>query len=287
MSNHEDAVFVRNFSLVLVGLAIVGILAFILAKVVNRNYQETLSPNEMVTERIAPMGQVNTSGDTIAMESNAPAATEAAAAADAPVAAADLGKSTYDSVCFACHAQGIAGAPKFADAAAWADRLAKGRDTNVTNAINGFTGSAGLMPAKGGNPALSDEAVTAAVDYMLEAAGGEAAPAAEPAAEAAAPAAEESAAAEETTTAAADGRGKEVYDAACFVCHTPGAAGAPKNGDVAAWAPRIEKGNETLYHNAINGYMGSNGMMPPKGGRPDFSDDDVKAAVDYMVSQSQ
>ncbi|MGB1884158.1 MAG: c-type cytochrome [Gammaproteobacteria bacterium] len=282
MSNHDDAVFVRNFSLVLVGLAIVGILAFILAKVVNRNFEASQSPNEMVQSRIAPMGQVNTSGETMAMESTA--AVSAPTAEAAPVAAGDLGKSTYNSVCFACHAQGIAGAPKYGDATAWADRLAKGRDTNVANAINGFTGSAGLMPAKGGNPALSDEAVAAAVDYMLEAAGGEAAPTAEPAA--AAPSAD--AAVEEAAATTADsGRGKEVYDAACFVCHTPGAAGAPKLGDGTAWGPRIEKGVDALYNNSINGFMGSNGMMPPKGGRPDFSDEDVKAAVDFMVSEAQ
>tara|TARA_Y100001934_G_scaffold256618_1_gene324814 strand:- start:82 stop:921 length:840 start_codon:yes stop_codon:yes gene_type:complete len=279
MSNHDDAVFVRNFSLVLVGLAVVGILAFILAKVVNRNFEASQSPNEMVQSRIAPMGQVNTSGETMAMESTA--AVSAPTAEAVPVAAGDLGKSTYGSVCFACHAQGIAGAPKYGDATAWADRLAKGRDTNVANAINGFTGSAGLMPAKGGNPALSDEAVAAAVDYMLEAAGGEAAPstAAEPSADAALE--------EAAPTTADSGRGKEVYDAACFVCHTPGAAGAPKLGDGTAWGPRVEKGVDALYNNSINGFMGSNGMMPPKGGRPDFSDEDVKAAVDFMVSEAQ
>ena len=88
------------------------------------------------------------------------------------------------------------------------------------------------------------------------------------------------------TADAGSARGKEVYDAACYVCHTPGAANAPKLGDKGAWAARIEKGNETLYNNAINGFMGT-GLMPPKGGRPDFSDDDVKAAVDYMVAGSK
>ena len=49
---------------------------------------------------------------------------------------------------------------------------------------------------------------------------------------------------------------------------------------------RIEKGIEALYKNSIDGYMGDFGMMPPKGGRPDFSDEDVKAAVNYMVSNA-
>ena len=71
------------------------------------------------------------------------------------------------------------------------------------------------------------------------------------------------------------------------MCHTPGAAGAPKLGDAAAWGPRVAQGNDVLYDHAINGYMGQAGMMPPKGGRPDIADDDVKAAVDYMVNNSK
>jgi len=91
-----------------------------------------------------------------------------------------------------------------------------------------------------------------------------------------------------TASLLADGvKGKEVFDAACYVCHTPGAGGSPKLGDAAAWRPRVSKGIESLYHNAINGYMGKLTYMPPKGGRPDFSEEEVKAAVDYMVSRSK
>jgi len=191
--------------------------------------------------------------------------------------------------------------------AAWEPRLEQGVATLYDHAINGYTGSAGMMPARGGNPTLSDAEVQAAVDYMLAAVGGgtpAAAPAVEeppavPAQEVPAetptdvPAADatdvgDAADTGDTATPVADtGRGKEVYDAACFVCHTPGAAGAPKLGDVTAWGPRLEKGLEVLYHSSINGFMGTAGMMPPKGGRPDFSDDDVKAAVDYMVSNAR
>lgn len=77
--------------------------------------------------------------------------------------------------------------------------------------------------------------------------------------------------------------GDEIYNAKCVACHNTGAAGAPKIADVAAWAPRIEKGVETLYTNAINGING----MPPKGLCGDCSDDDIKATVDYILSQSQ
>lgn len=81
--------------------------------------------------------------------------------------------------------------------------------------------------------------------------------------------------------------GKAVYEQACFACHGTGAAGAPKMGDAAAWAPRIGKGVETLYTHAIDGFTGETGVMPPKGGRADLSDAQVKAAVDYMLSQSK
>lgn len=78
------------------------------------------------------------------------------------------GEEAYSS-CAACHGSGVAGAPKFALKSAWTDRIAKGSETLYNNAINGFQGSAGYMPAKGGNTALSDESVKAAVDYMLNA----------------------------------------------------------------------------------------------------------------------
>lgn len=84
----------------------------------------------------------------------------------------------------------------------------------------------------------------------------------------------------------AAGKGKTTYDAACFVCHAQGIAKAPKFGDKAAWKDRITQSMETLYEHAIKGYQGKDGgIMPPKGGRADLSDEDVKAAVDYMVSK--
>jgi cytochrome c5 len=76
---------------------------------------------------------------------------------------------------------------------------------------------------------------------------------------------------------------KTIYTASCAACHASGAAGAPKLGDKAAWAPRIKGGNDGLYNSAING----KNAMPPKGGNASLSDADVKAVVDYMVSQSK
>lgn len=81
--------------------------------------------------------------------------------------------------------------------------------------------------------------------------------------------------------------GKAVYDQGCMACHAQGVAGAPKFGDAEAWTNRIAEGKETLYEHAINGFQGEAGMMPPKGGFTNFSDDEVKAAVDYMVENAK
>jgi cytochrome c5 len=75
-------------------------------------------------------------------------------------------KGVYEKVCAVCHAAGIAGAPKFGDKVAWAPRIATGLDTLHTSAIKGKN----AMPPKGGNFALPDADVTAAVDYMVAAA---------------------------------------------------------------------------------------------------------------------
>lgn len=76
--------------------------------------------------------------------------------------------------------------------------------------------------------------------------------------------------------------GKSVYESTCSACHSVGAAGAPKFGDKAAWAPRIKVGLESLYQSALNG----KNVMPPRGGNSKLSDAEVKAAVDYMVSKA-
>lgn len=86
-----------------------------------------------------------------------------------PMAAGDvpLGEKIYRQACRSCHDQGVAGAPKTGDQAAWVERIAKGMKTLVSNSVNGFAGEAGMMPAKGGDPSLSAEEVEAAVEYMV------------------------------------------------------------------------------------------------------------------------
>ena len=110
------------------------------------------------------------------------------------------------------------------------------------------------------------------------------APAAEPAA--AAPAASEAPAAAPAAPVADSGAGKSAYGKTCAMCHAAGVAGAPKPGDKADWRPRIAQGKDTLYKHALEGFTGAKGMMPARGGNANMSDDDVKAAVDYMVGLS-
>ena len=113
-----------------------------------------------------------------------------------------------------------------------------------------------------------------------------AAPAAPAPAEAPPPAAPAAAPAVAPVAAADNAAGKSVYNKTCALCHGAGVAGAPKVGDKADWGPRIAQGKDTLYKHAIEGFTGAKGMMPARGGGASLSDDDVKAAVDFMADQS-
>ena len=104
---------------------------------------------------------------------------------------------------------------------------------------------------------------------------------------ASAPAMPEAAAPGVEPVAVANDLGKKVYGNACSMCHAVGAAGAPKPGDQADWAPRIAQGMDVLYQHSIEGYTGAKGVMPARGGSATLSDDEVKASVDFMVAQSK
>lgn len=77
--------------------------------------------------------------------------------------------------------------------------------------------------------------------------------------------------------------GDEVYSTACAACHASGVLSAPKFGSAEDWAPRIAKGNDTLYSNAINGFN----AMPAKGGNSSLSDEEVIAAIEHMIASTQ
>lgn len=133
-------------------------------------------------------------------------------------------------------------------------------------------------------PAMPETAPAEAPAAMEETAPVEATPAPESAAPDAAPAEPAVAPESAAPTVQSTAMGKKVYEGLCFSCHAAGIAGAPKAGDKAAWAPRIAQGMDTLYAHSITGFQGQGGVMPPKGGNPGLSDDEVKAAVDHMLS---
>lgn len=200
------------------------------------------------------------------------------------------GEAVYTAICAACHTSGAAGSPKLGDTGAWSARISQGYSTLVANATKGIR----AMPAKGGNPDLDDVEVARAVVYMANKAGASfkepevkavgAAPAAEAAA---APVAVASAAAPVAAAAVSTAdAGKKLYEASCQACHGAGVAGAPKFGDKAAWAERIKQGIATMQTHAIKGFQGKAGMMPAKGGSS-ASDDEVKAAVEYMAAAAK
>ena len=115
----------------------------------------------------APVAVASTSAaPAVASASAAPVA---AAAAPAAAAGNADGKKIFESTCTVCHGAGIAGAPKVGDKAAWAPRIAQGINVLYAHAIGGLTGKGGVMPPKGGNLALSDPDVKAAVDFMVAA----------------------------------------------------------------------------------------------------------------------
>ncbi len=157
--------FAKNVLIISVVSAVLTLFIYILVahhrdtpNRVRQDRNALLGAGSGVAEQTKPVGQIN-----VASTETLRAPVQVAAAAPVKV----NGQQVYQSACVACHGAGIAGAPKLGDASQWAKRIAKGLDTLYASAINGVQGSAGVMPAKGGNPALSDAEVKAAVDYMV------------------------------------------------------------------------------------------------------------------------
>ena len=208
------------------------------------------------------------------------------------------GDQIFNKICIQCHAADsiVPNAPKFENKGDWAPRIAQGFDTLFQHALNGFN----AMPAKGGAADLTDQELKRVITYMANKAGGtfpdpdaaapadaaasgeaDSAPAVEGAAPADAPKAD-AAKAEDKGAAAGGADGKKVYEASCQACHGGAVPGVPHVGKKEDWAPRIKQGKDTLHKHAIEGFN----AMPAKGGNGSLSDDEVKAAVDYMANQS-
>jgi cytochrome c5 len=201
--------------------------------------------DKAVSERIKSFGK------SVAVDPNAPKVER-------------TGEQVYTEVCSGCHGSGALGSPKFKDAGAWGKRNGQGYNTLLDHAIKGFN----KMPARGGDPDLTDMEVARGMVHMTNAAGANfvAAPKKDP-----------------EPSAADLARGKAVYAANCASCHDTGVTGAQKLTDAKAWTGLVKGGKDALYEAAIKGSFGG----PAKGGNEKLSDGDTKAAVDYMVDQAK
>ena len=271
IKNPKQLLYAVLASFVVPIFAIIGLVLYVTSA--DKSAPGSGNPEKAIAERIQKVGMVEI------RDANRPLAS---------------GADVYKAQCAACHAAGVAGAPKFADASAWSARIATGFEALVASALKGK----GAMAPQGGGD-FSDTEIARAVAHMANAAGGkfaepaapaaagapaaDAAPAAPTPAAAAAPvpAAEAVAAAPAAApVATASANGEALYKQACQVCHAAGVAGAPKLGDKAAWAARLPSGIDALYASVAKG----KGAMPPRGGAAQASDADLRAAVEYMTA---
>ena len=199
MSNELDKQFFRNFTLVVIALAVMMVVFLILAFINGANNSEEMIKRQdvIVAERTAPMGKVSVAGEEMMTEETAmeetmmeetameetmqEGVTNVASAAGTDTPAMDTavdetaltkvemnGEKLYNQICVACHSIDGIGSPVLGDIEAWAPRIAKGVEVLYENAINGYVGPEGyMMPARGGAN-FTDEQVRITVDYMVE-----------------------------------------------------------------------------------------------------------------------
>ena len=305
MSKADD-IFWRQFGTILIILTTFVIVVYFAARSIGADaLSKALNHPSEVEQRILPVARVRIGDPTQVMAAPKSAAmTLAAAPPPADAAGADEGASVYAGACIACHQAGVAGAPKFGDAAAWSERVSLGEDALIASVINGK----GAMPPKAGNPSLTEAQIRAAVEHMLSAVSEAGTPAGASADTGTAAATDTStgtaadsgtAAGTDAGTAASTGAadtsgaatavaasagkpGDEVYNAVCVACHISGVAGAPKLTDKENWTTRASAGMSALVASVLNG----KGAMPPKAGNPALEEADVENAVRYMLEQA-
>lgn len=259
---------------VLGGVVVTVSVLFLLVKLAGSGYTATVADttDHATATRILPSGQLKM-GDGVEPGQR-------------------TGKQVFDKICLQCHAadSSVAHAPKLTNNSEWSARIAKGFDTLVKNAINGFTDK-GNMPARGGSAELTDDEVARAVAYMVNQSGGGApdestigtgAKSGSTDSAASAPAGGES-------SAVSESQAQALFEKTCFACHGANSAvpNSPKITRNEDWVERVKQGKETLFKHAIEGYTNpkTGGIMPARGGSS-YSDDEIKAIVTYMVNQS-
>jgi len=168
--NTHDSVFLKKFSLIILFLLTLTVILILFARHLNHllPHELTAEAQAQIDARIAPVGAVFAGDEGVAQQAAATAAQQAAGAADAAYGGTLDGKVIFDQLCTACHTAGVGGAPKL-DAAGIGARVAQqGLEELVQKATEGFTGTTGVMPARGGNPAITDEQMQKTVEWMVE-----------------------------------------------------------------------------------------------------------------------
>lgn len=168
MRNH-DLVFLKQFSMIIAFLAALTLALILVGIYINAQLEPAPNPvaEAAVQQRLSPVGGVYAGATGAAAAAAAKAAAAAAAVGQVAYEGTLDGSVIYAALCGACHTAGAGGAPKM-ERAAWTARIAQGADLMHKHAIEGFQGNAGIMPAKGGNPSLTDEQVIATVDWMVD-----------------------------------------------------------------------------------------------------------------------
>lgn len=175
-------------------------------------------------------------------------------------AAERSGENIVKEVCATCHKTGEKGAPVIGDKDAWSKRKGQGLTNLGQHALEGIRN----MPSHGGNAGLSSADLERAITYMVNQSGGKWT---------------------EPVNKAAPGKarsGAQLVKAKCGDCHVTGANGAPKIGDRDAWVNRVSGGLDKVIASGIHG----RGAMPPRGGMADITDEEMRAAVVYMFTES-
>ncbi len=167
MSKADD-IFYREFAVIILLLFLFTVCMIFLARIIgSAAFEDMQNSNSAIMQRIQPVAEVRVGDPSKTAAPEASEALQVAAAQPAASAPAKAGDAVYNGACVACHVAGVAGAPKLDDKAAWESRIGQGVDGLVSSVLNGK----GAMPAKGGNPTLSEQEIRNAVDYMLEQAG--------------------------------------------------------------------------------------------------------------------
>ncbi len=165
-----DKQFFLTFTGVTAILIILAIGVLLVAKLIGSQVADervSQAQIKLSNDRIKPIGQVNLKSQPVSVVADDPTTIVVVTETEQvdSLASVNTGEKIYGGICQSCHAGGIGGAPIVGDISVWKERLTAGRDKLYQSVINGL----GIMPAKGGDPSLSDAEIRAAVDYMIDA----------------------------------------------------------------------------------------------------------------------